>query len=49
MTPEQEPITAHRWIVAGAVLTSSLFFVGFPLGFLLRRGTEPGEVELSVD
>ena len=105
MTAEQEPITAHRWIVAGTVLTgtimavldssivkrraarhvgharrddrrdhvgrhgvhpgagdrhadhrdhvfalvSSLFFVGFPLVFLLRRGTEPGEVELSVD
>lgn len=49
MTPEEEPIMAHRWIVAGTVLTSSLFFVGFPLVFFLRRGTEPGEVELSVD
>ena len=27
MTPEQEPITAHRWIVAGTVLTGTIMAV----------------------
>jgi DHA2 family multidrug resistance protein len=31
------------------VLVSSLFFIGFPLVFLLRRGTPGGEVEIAVD
>jgi DHA2 family multidrug resistance protein len=31
------------------VLVSVLFFIGFPLVFLLRRGTASGEVEIPVD
>jgi DHA2 family multidrug resistance protein len=31
------------------VLVSSLFFIGFPLVFLLRRGTPSGEVEIAAD
>jgi DHA2 family multidrug resistance protein len=31
------------------VLVSTLFFIGFPLVFLLRRGTPSGEVEVAVD
>jgi len=42
----QAAVLAYDHVFA---LVSSLFFVGFPLVFLLRRGTEPGEVELSVD
>jgi hypothetical protein len=28
---------------------ASLFFIGFPLVFLLRRGTPDGEVEIALD
>jgi hypothetical protein len=31
------------------VLVSSLFFIGFPLVFLLRRGSPDAEVEIAVD
>lgn len=30
-------------------LVSSLFFVGFPLVFLLRRGSEPEEVDVPAE
>jgi len=31
------------------VLVSALFFIGFPLVFLLRRGSPSGEVEIALD
>jgi DHA2 family multidrug resistance protein len=31
------------------VLVSTLFFIGLPLVFLLRRGTPSGEMEIHVD
>jgi MFS transporter, DHA2 family, multidrug resistance protein len=31
------------------VLVSALFVFGFPLVFLLRRGTPSGEIEVHVD
>lgn len=31
------------------VLVSTLFFIGLPLVFLLRRGSPHGDVEISVD
>jgi hypothetical protein len=31
------------------VLVSSLFFIGFPLVFLLRRGTPGADVDIAVD
>jgi len=42
----QAAVLAYNHVFA---LVSSLFIIGFPLVFLLRRGTEPEEVEVPVD
>jgi DHA2 family multidrug resistance protein len=42
----QAAVLAYDHVFA---LVSSLFFIGFPLVFLLRRGSEPDEVEVPVD
>ena len=38
------------WVVtAYIVLVSALFVIGFPLVFLLRRGSPSGDVEIAID
>jgi DHA2 family multidrug resistance protein len=42
----QAAVLAYNHVFA---LVASLFFIGFPLVFLLRRGAETSEVEIPVD
>jgi hypothetical protein len=46
MISRQASVLAYNHVF---VLVSSLFFIGFPLVFLLRRGTPDGEVEIALD
>ena len=46
MISRQASVLAYNHVF---VLVSSLFFIGFPLVFLLRRGSPDAEVEIAVD
>jgi hypothetical protein len=46
MISRQASVLAYKHVF---VLVSSLFFIGFPLVFLLRRGAPDGEVEIALD
>jgi DHA2 family multidrug resistance protein len=46
MISRQASVLAYNHVF---VLVSSLFFIGFPLVFLLRRGSPDGEVEIALD
>jgi DHA2 family multidrug resistance protein len=46
MISRQASVLAYNHVF---VLVASLFFIGFPLVFLLRSGTPGGEVEIALD
>ena len=46
MISRQVSVLAYNHVF---VLVSSHFFIGFPLVFLLRRGSPDGEVEIALD